>query len=58
MTRLNCISHVIQAELKKGFREEVPKYLGFLEKAIESHGKDGFAVSSSVRPFSSFSFLI
>ena len=29
----------------------MPKYLGFLEKAIESHGKDGFAVSSSVWSF-------
>ena len=42
---------LLQAELKKKFHEEEAiKYVGFLEKAIESSGKDGFAVGSSVSP--------
>ena len=44
--------YAFQVELKQKFdTEDVPKFFGFIEKEIQSYGKDGYAVASSVSLF-------
>ena len=43
--------------MKKFMSEDVPKYLGFVEKLIGQFGKDGYAVSNSVSVFIFLCFL-
>ena len=44
--------------MTKFMTEDVPKYLGFVDKMIGQFGKDGHAVSNSVSfPIYSYSFV-